>query len=99
MPTDPTIAGCLEKIRRGDVTAVGVLADYLEENRLPKAKSVRNFWVKYGEYIRRVEEMNIDRRRLSKWEMIAQCRSWLRRRICNLYGRKWNRIDPKRYVS
>lgn len=44
MQIDDTVSGCLSRIRRGDVAAVGVLADYLEENNLTGAKTVRRLW-------------------------------------------------------
>lgn len=93
--TDPTIAGCLARIQRGDVSAAGVLADYLEENNLPNAKKVRALWVKVQGWYQVV--VNRDpakqaRRRHTKWERIAIHRRYLRNEIANVYGRTWKAL-------
>ncbi len=90
--TDPTIAGCLARIQRGDVAAAGVLADYLEENTLPHAKRVRSMWNRVQQWYQNVVDRDPakqSRRKHTKWERIAIHRRWLRNGIANLYGRKW----------
>lgn len=101
MPTDAVIAGCLSRIQRGDVSAVGVLADYLEEHSLPNAKRVRQAWDRVQEWGRIVAERSFEmqaRRKQTKWERIASHRRWLRQQVAKLFGRKWKPLPLRRYV-
>ncbi len=98
--TDPTIAGCLEKVRRGDVSAVGVLADYLEENGLPHAKMVRGLWNRFsrwGEVVRNRPDQVQARRKHTKWERLAFHRRWLRERIAGVFKRSWKTLRLESY--
>lgn len=97
MTVDPTIAGCLHQIRIGNVTAVGVLADYLEEQKLTGAKSVRKYWTKYTEVCEWHLTADFSRRKNTKSESIRKWRRWLRNRIRNLYGRKWKPLPLEKY--
>lgn len=91
--TDPVVRGCLSQIRRGVTDAVGVLADYLEENSLPGRKQLRSLWGKYNEYVDSWKTVtDWSRRSCVLWEVIARNRRWLRQRIGELYGREWARL-------
>lgn len=98
MVVDDVTAGCLAKISRGDVTAVGVLADHLEENNLVGAKTVRRYWKKYTEVCEWTATADFTRRRNTKRMNVALWRQWVRRRIANLYGRKWKRIPVEKFL-
>lgn len=88
--TDPVIIGCLYKLRRGDVFAVGVLADYLEENKMPWASRVRNMWQRYCRREAYFNKHDFSRDRYwTRWESIAVDRMLLCRKIAAIYGRKW----------
>lgn len=97
MATDPTVAGCLAKVQRGDVSAVGVLADYLDEHKLPYAKTVRAYWEKYVRVCEWTATADFSRRKNTKWENIALWRQWLRRRIAVLYKRKWKKMKVEAF--
>jgi len=96
--TDPTILTCLESIRKGDAAAVGVLADYLEENNLPRAKALRRIWESCCNSIAYWMTANLDRRRFARWEAIAWCRKYARTRVRNLYKRKWKSLPLKKHI-
>lgn len=98
---DPVVRGCLAKIKRGDVSAVGVLADYLEESSMPIAKKVRaawdraNYWIAYWSN----PELDMGRRKYTRWEKIAFSRRWLRYRINMLFTMRWKRLPITAYKS
>jgi hypothetical protein len=96
---DPVIAGCLDKIRRGEMTAVGVLADHLEEQLLPYAKTVRLWWKKCQCDEAYWGDADLTGRRFVRWQAIAWCRELLRGKIQRLFDRKWQPLDPKKYVG
>ena len=88
--TDPVIIGCLDKLRRGDIFAVGVLADYLEENGLPWASTVRKMWQRYCRREAYFSRKDFSRsKRWTQWEAIAAERRTLTRKIAMIYERKW----------
>lgn len=90
-PTDPTVAGCLEEIRKGELTALGVLADYMSEQRLPHRARVRGWFAWYER--RRAfwtdPTRNHSRRHLTAWENARIDREYVRQRIAAVFGRKW----------
>jgi hypothetical protein len=95
----PTLTTCLEMIRKGDVSAVGVLADYLEEHRLPNAKTVRSLWNRFNRYVTFWSDPNNDvsRRKWTRWEGVARNRRWLRRRIGEVYCRQWKQMPLDKF--
>ncbi len=99
MATDPTVAGCLAKVQRGDVSAVGVLADYLEENALPHAKRVRKLWNQMNEWIAYWlnPETDMSRRKYVRWQRVAFNRRWLRNRIAEVFKRNWKPLPIEAY--
>jgi hypothetical protein len=85
--TDPIILGCLDRLKTGDVIAVGVLADHLDDVGRPEAKAVREAWDRYARAERVYLKADVKpRRRLSRWEEIALWRMWLFRRVRTIYG-------------
>jgi len=99
MATHPVIAGCLAAIQRGDVTAVGVLADLMEENGVPKAKAVRKLWATYTRRAAYFAAHDFSRdRRWTYWESVAYDRRSLRRKVRDLFGRKWKPLPLARFA-
>lgn len=88
---DPVVAGCLDRIRRCEMTAVGVLADHMEERGLPYAKLVRRMWDRHQRILDAYAETDFTRRKRTRWEMTAISRRILRRKIATLFGRVWFR--------
>ena len=89
--TDAVIRGCLDKIRRKEMTAVGVLADHLDEIKHPLAKRVRADFQRAEAGIRWTYSAEwSDRNRLTRWEHVAIWRRWLWDRIMKHFGRKWH---------
>lgn len=84
--TDPVVLGCIDRLKKGNVNAVGVLADYLEENGLPHAAVIRRLWADYSNmeahFLRPDTRI---RRQLSRWEEIALWRMWLFRKVRTVY--------------
>lgn len=98
--TDPTVVGCLDKIRRGDISAVGILADYLDEYGLPLAGKVRDLWDRYQRNEAYYLGPNAKiRRQISRWEEIALWRQFVRRRVAKMFGRKWKRLKLNKLYS
>ena len=66
---DDTVRTCLERVRARDVSAVGVLADYLEENGLPHAKRVRELWERFTRNVAYWSdpENDVSRRKWLRW--------------------------------
>src|SRR5689334_5147388 len=88
---DDVMRGCLERLHRCDVTAVGVLADHMEENRIPYAAQVRSLWSAFCRHVAFWSDYSRDVSRM-KWtrrEGIAHNRRWLWERIVRLFGKKW----------
>ena len=86
---DYVIRGCLALIRRGEMSAVGVLADRMEEEGLPHARTVRRMWNRYQRRFRFWTTADLTRRRFTAREVIAWDRASLRGNIARLFGRKW----------
>lgn len=94
---DPVVRGCLDRLRRGDVNGVGVLADYLEENSLPLAKPVRRGWTKYVKAVALWQTADMSRRHEARWEKIARWRRALRRRVCLMFKYDWRVLPLETY--
>lgn len=99
----PGVAALLATIRKGDWQAIGVLADYLEENGLPHARRLRSFWDKYQRMERYwLKAENEPRRTNARWEEVALWRRWLWRRVRTMYGytrTQWKQPDLKRFYT
>ena len=93
---DPTILGCLEKLRGGEITAVGVLADYLEEHGLPHASRLRKMWKRFQRRLAYFCSADLTRRKLTRWEILAHDRSRLRAKVARIFGRKWKPLTKSR---
>jgi hypothetical protein len=99
---DPTIRGCVDRIRRCEYAAIGVLADYLDENRLPWAGTVRRVWNKLQSDVAVWSDYDFSRcRNWTRWEAIAAARRRSCQRVLRLYGRDWTSGRPplKRFTS
>jgi len=93
IPVDPVIRGCLDRIRTCEMTAVGVLADYLDET-VPNAESARKLRAAYTRCERNcriIGGKDVSRRRRSKWELIASWRRYLWFRVREIFNRKWTK--------
>lgn len=89
---DDTIRGCLHRIARRDVSAVGVLADYLEETSHALAGRVRRLWDWYvvrEKYWTDRDPVATSRRRLTAWEGSCITRHKVWWQIRQLFRRKW----------
>ena len=99
---DDTVRGCLEKIRRGEVTAVGVLADYMEERQLPGWKRVRAVYARYAGFIafwQGLSDESMARRKYTRWERVAANRRAMVYRTMRLFGRDWKRLPLSAFTA
>ncbi len=82
--------GFLSRVRSGDVMAVGILADFLEEVGHDKARAVRRLWQKFDRRARYFATKDPwTAREWTRCEAIAWDIMALRRDIAKLFGRKW----------
>ena len=89
-PEDDTIRSLLARLARCDVAAVGVLADYLDENAHPLAARVRRLWTNYQrDYAYWVRNSPGVASRWTAWECRAGQGRRLRRKLGALFGRRW----------
>jgi hypothetical protein len=98
--TDPVVLGCLERIRRGEVTAAGVLADFMDENGLPYASRVRGIWDDYRRqhnYWATLPDSEFERTWYTRWEATAWTRRRVRMLIGRLFGRKWKKLPLQKF--
>lgn len=86
---DATIRGCLDALRKGDIFAVGILADWLEENQLPHATRVRQMWARYERRRQWFATADLTRRKSTHWEIAGRERNRLRSKVARLYGCWW----------
>lgn len=98
--TDGTVAGCLDRIMRGEVTAAGVLADHMEENGLAYAARVRSIWDAYQRahnYWMTLPDSEFERTWYVRWQAVAWTRRKVRGKICKLFGRDWRRLPLEKF--
>ncbi len=82
--------GLLGRVRSGDVMAVGILADFLEEIGHDKAKAVRKLWQKFDERARYFATVDPwTSREWTRCESIGWDIRAMRRDIAKVFGRKW----------
>lgn len=89
--TDTVARTLLDRVRRKDLLAAGVLADRLDELSHPLAGRVRGAWDKYQRWVAYWSGAGYDgrRRRLTRWEKLARCHRWLWFQVRGLFGRRW----------
>jgi len=89
---NPVVAGCLDRIRKGEMIAVGVLADCLEEIKHPLAGRVRKSYQRAEAAIRWTNTTDWKHtRKRSRWENVALWQKWLWNRVRTLFKRTWKR--------
>jgi hypothetical protein len=99
---DANVSAILERIARRDIAAIGVLADYLEENDLPHAKRVRGWWRWYSRRMEWWYDPNRDhsRRHLTVWENVEIDKEYVRIKVGQVFRKKWTAEKRwRRYVS
>jgi hypothetical protein len=99
-PPDDIVRGCLDQLRRGTVSAVGVLADHLEEQKHPLAKKIRKEWNRYVNNVTYWSDPAIDvsRRRYTRWELLALIAQNLRYRVRVMFRLVWKRLPLSTYI-
>jgi hypothetical protein len=96
-----TITTLLAQIAKRNTNAIGVLADYMEENNLPHAKRVRGWWKWYADRVQWWTDGKTDhsRRVLTVWENMEIDREYVRIQVGKVFGKKWKVSDKwRRYV-
>lgn len=93
---EPTVAALLARIRTGETSMVGVLADYLEDKELPFARSVRSIWKLYLERVEYYTRRDWSRTRWTRREALGWAAGSLRLRIGRTFRMGWKRPGLKR---
>lgn len=91
MPEDQVVAGCLAKIRKGDLSACGVLADRLDEIGHKLAKKIRKLYDRYDlgvSYWRSAGPLNPRgrTRRVSRGDRVYRWNRWLWHRVREIFS-------------
>ena len=100
VPKHSTVKTCLDRIRRGDADAAGVLADWFEENHPGRAATKLRRWV-----LERLSDevywdaADLTKRSFTHWEVRCRVRRRLRNNIKALFGRKWKPLPLKAYIG
>lgn len=97
--SNDTVKGCLARLRKGELFAVGVLADKLEEDNLPYAKKIRKIWEKYCADFAYWSTADLSRRRFVRWQVIGWLNEGLRRKIGRFFGKKWKRKTAEDWLK
>ena len=89
---DPVLAGCLFKLRSGDMTALLILADRLEEVGHQQAKAIRKLCKVWHRNARECWHLDYSRsRRWCMWEAVASWHRYCRRLALQAMGWKSER--------
>ena len=101
VPKHPTVKTCLDRIRRGDSDAVGVLADWFEEFHPGTRAAVKlRRWV-----LERVRDeaywdaADLTKRSFTHWEVRCRVRRRLRNHVKTLFERKWKPLPLRAYIG
>jgi len=87
---DAVIRGCLRSIQKGQLDALLVLADYLDETEHSMARRVRSLVTRWQAYVESWVRADFSTRRRvrPRWQRIGQNHAWVRREVLELFGLK-----------
>jgi len=98
---DDTMRTLISRIQKCDIAAIGVLADWMEENKRPYASKIRCIWNDLQSSLEywSIPDRDLTRCELTRWELIAGARRWARRRVAKAFGKKWVSTPLSKFKS